>query len=157
MLHRLVGPDAYAKALDLYFERHDGQACTIEDWLQVFEDTTGRDLAQFKRWYSQAGTPTLSVKETWDAGTYVLTFTQNLTPSATTPDPQPQVIPILTGLLNASGKEILPSQVLDRSHAVLHIRRSGRTPHRIRIARFLSAGCIGKPLARYTNRVFAGA
>ncbi|WP_273186021.1 aminopeptidase N, partial [Hyphomonas adhaerens] len=50
MLHGLVGPEAYRKALDLYFERHDGQACTIEDWLQVFEDATGRDLGQFKRW-----------------------------------------------------------------------------------------------------------
>ena len=52
MLRRLVGPETYARALDLYFERHDGQACTIEDWLQVFEDASGRDLAQFKLWYA---------------------------------------------------------------------------------------------------------
>ncbi len=57
MLKRLVGDDAYARALDLYFDRHDGQAATIEDWLKVFEDATGRDLTQFKLWYSQAGTP----------------------------------------------------------------------------------------------------
>ena len=55
-----------ASALDLYFERHDGQACTIEDWLKVFEDASGRDLAQFKRWYSQAGTPRLKATEHWD-------------------------------------------------------------------------------------------
>ena len=61
MLRRLVGPETYAQALDLYFERHDGQACTIEDWLQVFEDASGRDLTQFRRWYSQAGTPRLRV------------------------------------------------------------------------------------------------
>ena len=60
MLRRLVGPETYARALDLYFERHDGQACTIEDWLAVFEDASGRDLAQFKRWYAQAGTPRLT-------------------------------------------------------------------------------------------------
>ena len=59
MLRRLVGPETYARALDLYFERHDGQACTIEDWLRVFEDVSGRDLGQFKLWYSQAGTPRL--------------------------------------------------------------------------------------------------
>ena len=117
MLRCLVGAEAYAKALDLYFERHDGQACTIEDWLKVFEDTTGRDLSQFKRWYSQAGTPRLTVKDAWYNGTYILTFTQNLTPSATTPDPLPQVIPIVTGLLSPAGDEVVPSQVLEMTQA----------------------------------------
>ena len=65
MLRALVGPAGYDAALALYFERHDGQACTVEDWLAVFEDATGRDLAQFKRWYSQAGTPRLTVEESW--------------------------------------------------------------------------------------------
>lgn len=117
MLRELVGADAYSKALDLYFDRHDGQACTIEDWLQVFEDSTGRNLDQFKRWYSQAGTPRLSVKDDWKAGTYTLTFTQNLKPSSTTPDPQPQVIPIVTGLLSPAGAEVVPSQVLELTQA----------------------------------------
>ncbi|GFE48573.1 aminopeptidase N [Roseobacter cerasinus] len=117
MLRRLVGAEAYSKALDLYFDRHDGQACTIEDWLKVFEDTTGRDLSQFKRWYSQAGTPTVTVKDAWYAGTYILTFTQDLKPSATTADPQPQVIPIVTGLLSPSGEELVPSQVLELTEA----------------------------------------
>ena len=62
MLKRLVGDEAYKKALDLYFARHDGQACTIEDWLKVFEDATGRDLSQFQRWYAQAGTPRVKVE-----------------------------------------------------------------------------------------------
>ncbi len=57
MLRRLVGPETYRRALDLYFERHDGQACTIEDWLAVFEDASGRDLAQFKRWYAPGRHP----------------------------------------------------------------------------------------------------
>ena len=61
MLKTLVGDDGYAKALDLYFDRHDGQACTIEDWLAVFQDATGHDLAQFKRWYSQSGTPRVAI------------------------------------------------------------------------------------------------
>ncbi|MGA1234454.1 MAG: M1 family aminopeptidase, partial [Lutimaribacter sp.] len=72
MLKRLVGDDAYAQALTLYFDRHDGQACTIEDWLQVFQDVTGLDLSQFKRWYSQAGTPRLQVTDTFEDGTYTL-------------------------------------------------------------------------------------
>jgi aminopeptidase N len=68
MLKSLVGDQAYTKALNLYFDRHDGDAATIEDWLRVFEDVTGRDLAQFKLWYSQAGTPRLKVSEDWDDG-----------------------------------------------------------------------------------------
>lgn len=117
MLHTLVGADAYSKALDLYFERHDGQACTIEDWLKVFEDSTGRDLSQFKRWYSQAGTPRVSVTDAYGNGTYSLTFTQSLAPSATTPEPKPQVIPLAVGLLAPDGSEALGTQILELTQA----------------------------------------
>ncbi len=117
MLHTLVGPDAYSKALDLYFERHDGQACTIEDWLSVFEDSTGRDLSQFKRWYSQAGTPTVNVEEDFTDGTYTLTLSQSLPASATTPDPQPQVIPVAVGLISPNGDEAVPTTVLELTEA----------------------------------------
>jgi aminopeptidase N len=117
MLHTLVGAKAYAKALDLYFDRHDGQACTIEDWLKVFEDSTGRDLTQFKRWYSQAGTPRIAVSDGFDNGTYTLSLTQSLTPSATTPDPQPQVIPLAVGLLNRDGSEAMGTQILELTQA----------------------------------------
>jgi aminopeptidase N len=96
MLRRLVGAEAYARALDLYFERHDGQACTIEDWLKVFEDSTGRDLSQFKRWYSQSGTPHLRVSDDYADGTYTLTFTQE------TPPTMPSLIRVI-GRSPASG------------------------------------------------------
>ncbi|MFC6687368.1 aminopeptidase N [Jhaorihella thermophila] len=117
MLKRLVGDRKYYEALDLYFARHDGQACTIEDWLKVFEDVTGRDLTQFKRWYTQAGTPRLKVEENWQDGTYTLTFTQSIKPSAATPDPQPQVIPIAVGLLGPNGDEIRPTEILEMTEA----------------------------------------
>ncbi len=117
MLKRLVGDEAYAKALDLYFERHDGEACTIEDWLRVFEEVTGRDLSQFKRWYSQAGTPRLSVEEHWEAGTLTLTFRQDTPPSAASPDPQPQVIPIAVGLVGHNGEEVAETRVLEMTEA----------------------------------------
>ena len=113
MLRRLVGGAAYAEALDLYFARHDGQACTIEDWLSVFAEVTGRDLSQFKRWYSQAGTPRLSVKEEYDSGTYTLTFTQSTRPTKASPDPQPQVIPIAVGLLGPNGDEVRETEILE--------------------------------------------
>jgi aminopeptidase N len=113
MLKTLVGDAPYARALDLYFERHDGQACTIEDWLTVFEDATGRDLTQFKRWYAQAGTPHVSVTDTFENGTYTLKFSQSTPPSATTPDPSALVIPIAVGLIAPDGAEVLPTQVLE--------------------------------------------
>jgi len=117
MLKSLVGDKAYSDALDLYFDRHDGQACTIEDWLKVFEDTTGRDLTQFKRWYSQAGTPRLSVTEDWDHGKLTLNFKQHTPPSAATPDPQPHVLPIAVGLIDQDGDEVEPTVVLEMTQA----------------------------------------
>ncbi|MDH5453845.1 MAG: aminopeptidase N, partial [Paracoccaceae bacterium] len=113
MLKRLVGDAAYKKALDLYFDRHDGDAATIEDWLKVFEDATGRDLTQFKRWYTDAGTPRLTVSEDWKDGTYALTFTQKTAPTPGQPDKAPRVIPIAVGLLNPNGDEVVPTTVLE--------------------------------------------
>ncbi|MCR8826414.1 aminopeptidase N [Pseudosulfitobacter koreensis] len=127
MLRTLVGADAYKRALDMYFDRHDGQACTIEDWLQVFEDATGRDLTQFKRWYSQAGTPHLSVTETYKNATYTLTLTQHTPPSAATPDPQPLVIPVAVGLLDASGAEVMETQVLEVTDATQSFAFAGHS------------------------------
>ena len=122
MLKRLVGDADYARALDLYFDRHDGQAATIEDWLKVFEDVTGRDLTQFKRWYSQAGTPRLGVHEAWAAGaeggTYTLTFTQTNPPTPGQPEKDAKVIPIAVGLLNPNGDEVVPTTVLEMNKPV---------------------------------------
>ncbi len=113
MLKRIVGDDDYSKALDLYFDRHDGQACTIEDWLKVFEDTTGRDLSQFKRWYSQAGTPRVAVSEDWSDGKYTLTLSQSTPPTPQQPNKEPQVIPVAVGLLGPNGDEVRGTEVLE--------------------------------------------
>ncbi|MET4102455.1 aminopeptidase N [Roseovarius sp. MBR-78] len=117
MLKRLVGDDAYARALDLYFTRHDGQACTIEDWLKVFEDATGRDLAQFKRWYQEAGTPRLRVSDDFKNGTYTLHFEQETPPTPGQDTKQPRVIPIAVGLLGPNGDEVQPTVVLEMTEA----------------------------------------
>ncbi|MBC2835721.1 aminopeptidase N [Paragemmobacter straminiformis] len=113
MLRRLVGDADYARALDLYFTRHDGDAATIEDWLKVFEDVTGRDLAQFKRWYTEAGTPVVKVTEDWDGATYSLTLSQTNPPTPGQPEKAPKLIPVALGLLNPNGDEILPTTVLE--------------------------------------------
>ncbi|OED48820.1 aminopeptidase N [Rhodobacteraceae bacterium (ex Bugula neritina AB1)] len=117
MLKRLVGDEDYYRALKLYFERHDGQACTIEDWLKVFENATGRDLSQFKLWYSQAGTPRVKVSEDYADGTYTLTFEQSTPPTPGQPDKAPRVIPIAVGLLSPNGDELRGTQVLELTEA----------------------------------------
>ena len=117
MLKTLVGDGNYAKALDLYFDRHDGEAATIEDWLKVFEDTTGRDLHQFKRWYTEAGTPRLTITDDWspqtNGGTYTLHIAQTNPPTPGQPNKAPKVIPVAVGLLNPNGDEVLPTTVLE--------------------------------------------
>ncbi len=117
MLKRLVGDGDYARALDLYFTRHDGEAATIEDWLAVFEETTGRDLSAFKRWYTEAGTPRLKVSEHWQDGTFSLSFEQINPPTPGQPDKQPKVIPIAVGLLNPNGDEVVPTRTLEMTEA----------------------------------------
>ncbi len=117
MLKRLVGNEGYATALDLYFDRHDGQAATIEDWIKVFEDSTGRDLSQFKLWYSQAGTPRLRVREEWNDGTFTLHLSQETPPTPGQETKAPMVIPVAVGLLGMNGDEVVPTQVLELTQA----------------------------------------
>jgi len=112
MLKRLVGDDAYYAACNLYFDRHDGEAATIEDWIAVFEDTTGRDLTQFARWYAQAGTPHLHVTEDHAGDTYRLTLRQDLPATPDGSPKEPQLIPVSMGLLAQDGREVLETQML---------------------------------------------
>src|SRR6056297_2571800 len=140
MLKWLVGDEGYARALELYFARHDGQACTIEDWLQVFEDTTGRDRAQFKRWYTQAGTPRLRVTDEFRNGTYTLHFEQETPPTPGQPEKSPRVIPIALGLLGPNGDEVLPTRILEMTGAAkLQLRRARHPARALDPARFLRA------------------
>lgn len=127
MLKLLVGEAGYAKALDLYFTRHDGHAATIEDWLKVFEDATGRDLTQFKRWYSQAGTPRVAVAEEWlaDSGTFRLRLSQTNPPTPGQPEKEAKVIPVAVGLLNPNGDEVVPTTVLELTEAVQSFEFTG--------------------------------
>ncbi len=103
MLRHLVGDALYRKALDLYFTRHDGQACTIEDWLKVFADATGRDLTQFKLWYSQAGTPKVRVSEDYRSGIYTLTLQQSVPATPGQTEKQPMLIPVSYGFVGPTG------------------------------------------------------
>src|SRR5579871_1189882 len=105
MLKTLVGDEGYRKATDLYFARHDGEAATVEDWVRCFEDTSGRDLTQFRLWYRQSGTPTVETKGAYDETkkTYALTLKQILPPTPGQPVKKPMSIPVRVGLLGKSG------------------------------------------------------
>ena len=105
MLQTLVGKEGYRKATDLYFQRHDGQAATVEDWVKCFEDACGRDLKQFRRWYSQAGTPTVTMKGSYDAAnkTFALTLTQSLSPTPGQPVKLPMQVPVRLGFIGQNG------------------------------------------------------
>jgi aminopeptidase N len=108
MLKTLVGPEGYRKATDLYFERHDGEATTIENWVKCFEDATGRDLAQFRRWYHQAGTPMVEARGAYDAKaqTYTLDLDQTLAPTPGQPEKLPLHIPVRMGLVGQKGAHL---------------------------------------------------
>lgn len=108
MIQTLLGKEGFRKGSDLYFERHDGQAVTVDDFVKAMEDANDADLGQFKRWYSQAGTPRLAVSERYDeaARTYTLTFRQSCPPTPGQNSKEPFVIPVELGLLAADGREL---------------------------------------------------
>ena len=106
MYHTLLGQELYRKATDLYFDRHDGQAVTIEEFVKAMEDASGRDLSQFRRWYKQAGTPELAARSEYDATakTYRLEFTQSCPETPGQKNKLPFVIPVKLGLLGKKGE-----------------------------------------------------
>ncbi len=116
MIHTLIGRDAFRRGMDLYFQRHDGQAVTCEDFVAAMQDASGVDLSQFRRWYARAGTPRVTAEGRWqpDARRYHLTLTQSLAPTAyerrlqeagIAPETGPLHIPVAVGLVLADGSD----------------------------------------------------
>ena len=108
MLQTLLGREGFRRGMDLYFERHDGQAATVEDFVRCFEDATGRDLGQFMTWYSQAGTPELVCQLKYDARhkSADLTIAQVLPPTPGEAKKKPLHIPVRVGLLGGNGQDL---------------------------------------------------
>ncbi|MDY6813194.1 MAG: aminopeptidase N [Pseudomonadota bacterium] len=107
MLHRLTGP-AWRAGMDRYFERHDGQAVTIDEFLNAHAEASGRSLAQFRRWYTQAGTPQLAIEREVDAarGTLTLHYRQYTPPTPGQADKQPVPIPLALRLWGPDGQPV---------------------------------------------------
>ncbi len=108
MLQTILGEDGFRRGMDLYFERHDGDAATIEDFLACFTDATGEDLSQFALWYSQAGTPQIAARGEFDAKTrrYRLTLAQSTPATPGQPIKRPMQIPIRFGLIGPNGEDL---------------------------------------------------
>ena len=133
MQHTLLGHEGFRKGMDLYFQRHDGQAVTCDDFVQAMEDATGTDLSQFRLWYAQAGTPELDVTGQYDAKgkRYTLSVKQHLRPTPGQPEKRPMHIPLAVGLLDKAGQD-LPLRlsgeaVAGRQTRVLNVRRASET------------------------------
>lgn len=116
MIHTLLGVDNFRKGMDLYFERHDGEAATTEDFLKAMEDASGINLTQFRRWYHQAGTPRLNVTSEYDDANQALKL--NISQSSDIEGNKPFHIPLQMGLIDEQGNEIAGSaQVIDITKA----------------------------------------
>ncbi|MFL6635081.1 MAG: aminopeptidase N [Massilia sp.] len=108
MYQTLLGRDGFRKGMDLYFERHDEQAVTCDDFRMAMADANGRDLTQFERWYSQAGTPVVQAETRWDeqAQTYTLRLIQSCPATPGQAEKLPFHIPVAVGLLGRDGRDL---------------------------------------------------
>lgn len=118
MQHTLLGAAGFRKGMDLYFARHDGQAVTCDDFVRCMEDANGVDLGQFRQWYSQAGTPELTLDTSYDAAAqcFTLTMQQHTPATPGQPDKQPLHIPFAIGLIGPDGQD-LPLQLSHETEA----------------------------------------
>ena len=136
MMHTILGEENFRKGTDLYFDRHDGQAVTTEDFVKALEEASGENLRQFeKTWYNQSGTPELHVTDEYDASKqlYKLNIRQTTPATPGQPTKEPFHIPVKFGLLNGQGEEIrLPHS------DILNITQTEQS--------FVFEGIVGKPV-----------
>jgi len=129
MMHTLLGEDAFQKGMALYFERHDGSAATCDDFVQAMEDASTVDLTQFRRWYSQSGTPVLSVRDDYnpELEQYTLHVSQHTPPTADQKEKLPLHIPLDIELYDNEGKVIPLQHNGHPVHPVLNVTEAVQT------------------------------
>ncbi|AFL49353.1 aminopeptidase N [Sinorhizobium fredii] len=150
MIATILGRDLFKEGMDLYFDRHDGQAVTIEDFIACFEDASGRDLKQFSLWYHQAGTPLISASGSYDATkqNYILSLEQTVPATPGQSAKKPMHIPLRVGLLLEDGSEATPAAVsgADVTADVVHLTERKQT--------VVFAGIPSRPVPSF-NRGFS--
>ncbi|PXW05058.1 aminopeptidase N [Pantoea ananatis] len=129
MMHTLLGEANFQKGMQLYFERHDGSAATCDDFVQAMEDASNVDLSQFRRWYSQSGTPTLSVRDDYnpELEQYTLHVTQHTPPTTEQKEKLPLHIPLDIELYDGQGKVIPLQHNGHPVHNVLNVTEEFQT------------------------------
>jgi aminopeptidase N len=127
MLHTLLGAETFRKGSDLYFERHDGQAVTCEDFVRAMEDASGADLTRFRLWYSQAGTPRVraSLEHEPGAGRARLRLEQHVPPTPGQSDKKPMPIPLRIALFGERSGEKIDEQLVLLEEASKEIALDG--------------------------------
>jgi len=147
MIHTLLGADGFRKGSDLYFERHDGQAVTCDDFVSAMEAANGVDLTQFRRWYAQAGTPVLTVKQHYDTATQTLTLnlSQSCPPTPGQAVKEPLHIPVTVGLLNKDGSA-LPCNAQGDHQVILQLTEAEQA--------FTFSGLAEQPVFSILRRFF---
>ena len=132
MLKLIIGDEAFRRGMDIYFERWDGNATTVEAFVACFAEASGRDLTDLFAWYEQAGTPKLSLDAVYDAKARALdlTFRQTTAPTAGQPNKRPLPIPVALGLLDSDGREIRATEVVvvDQAEQRLRIENVADAP-----------------------------
>lgn len=129
MLHTLLGEERFQKGMQLYFERHDGSAATCDDFIQAMEEASSVNLVRFRRWYSQSGTPVVTVQDNYNPQTmqYALTVRQHTLPTAEQPEKQPLHIPFDIELYDSEGDVIALQYNGHAVHHVLNITEATQT------------------------------
>lgn len=150
MIRTILGADDFRKGMKLYIERHDGDAATIEDFLQAFEDASGRDLSQFALWYHQAGTPHLAINTAHDAENqeFRIEIEQSVPPTPSESRKRLMHIPLAFGLVGEDGEDMQPTTVDGATvdNGVIHVKK------RKHVVRF---GGIAQRPALSLNRGFS--
>ena len=150
MIATLLGRDDFKSGMDLYFERHDGQAATVEDFVKCFEDASGRDLTQFSLWYHQAGTPLVTVSSNYDqaSGTFTLSLEQMVPATPGQSAKEPMHIPLSFALISDNGSLATPTKVTggEVTGDVLHLTERRQT--------FTFSGISSRPVLSL-NRSFS--
>ena len=133
MLHKILGKEGFRKGTDLYFDRHDGQAVTIHEFVQALQDANNIDLTLFKRWYKQAGTPVVQAESRYDASTQQLhlTLRQHCPDTPGQSNKLPMWIPVQLGLIGRNGEDlpvqIEPASAWTAASQVLHLTDAEQT------------------------------
>jgi aminopeptidase N len=127
MLKALIGDTDFRRGMDLYFERWDGHATTMEAFVACFAETSGRDLTAFFHWYEQAGTPSLHIDAAWDeeGRALDLTLTQSTAPTPGQPTKRALPIPVAIGLLDGEGRELRATELIVADAEQTHVRLDG--------------------------------